>query len=31
VRSNAVSYDVPSQQKLWALSEELVKAHAKAA
>jgi NAD(P)-dependent dehydrogenase (short-subunit alcohol dehydrogenase family) len=30
-KSNAVSYDVQSQQKLWALSEELVKARAKAA
>jgi hypothetical protein len=31
VKSNAVSYDVQSQQKLWTLSEQLVKAHAKAA
>ena len=31
VRSNAVSYDVQSQQKLWALSEEMVKSRAKAA
>jgi NAD(P)-dependent dehydrogenase (short-subunit alcohol dehydrogenase family) len=31
VKSNAVSYDVQSQQKLWSLSEQLVKAHAKAA
>ena len=30
-RSNAVSYDEQSQQKLWALSDELVKARAKAA
>jgi NAD(P)-dependent dehydrogenase (short-subunit alcohol dehydrogenase family) len=31
VKSNAVSYDEASQRKLWALSLELVKAHAKAA
>jgi NAD(P)-dependent dehydrogenase (short-subunit alcohol dehydrogenase family) len=31
VQSNAVSYDVQSQQKLWSLSEQLVKAHARAA
>ena len=31
VRSNAVSYDEASQRKLWALSLELVKAHAQAA
>jgi NAD(P)-dependent dehydrogenase (short-subunit alcohol dehydrogenase family) len=31
VKSNALSYDVQSQQKLWSLSEQLVKAHAKAA
>jgi NAD(P)-dependent dehydrogenase (short-subunit alcohol dehydrogenase family) len=31
VRSSAVSYDQASQRKLWALSEQLVKAHAKAA
>ena len=31
VRSNAVSYDEASQRKLWALSLELVKAHAVAA
>jgi NAD(P)-dependent dehydrogenase (short-subunit alcohol dehydrogenase family) len=31
VKSNAVSYDVQSQQKLWSLSEQLVKAHARAA
>jgi NAD(P)-dependent dehydrogenase (short-subunit alcohol dehydrogenase family) len=31
VKSNAVSYDVQSQQKLWSLSEQLVKSHAKAA
>jgi NAD(P)-dependent dehydrogenase (short-subunit alcohol dehydrogenase family) len=31
VRSNAVSYDEASQRKLWALSEQLLKAHAKAA
>ncbi len=31
VKSNAASYDVPSQQKLWSLSEQLVKAQSKAA
>ena len=31
VKSNAVSYDVQSQQKLWSLSEQLVKAQSKAA
>ncbi|HEY3820438.1 MAG TPA: SDR family oxidoreductase [Polyangiaceae bacterium] len=31
VKSNRVSYDVQSQQKLWSLSEQLVKAQAKAA
>jgi NAD(P)-dependent dehydrogenase (short-subunit alcohol dehydrogenase family) len=31
IRSNALSYDEASQRKLWALSERLVKAHAKAA
>jgi NAD(P)-dependent dehydrogenase (short-subunit alcohol dehydrogenase family) len=31
VKSNAISYDLQSQQKLWTLSEQLVKAHAKAA
>ena len=31
VRSSAVSYDEPSQRKLWAISEELVRAKAKAA
>ncbi|HEY1695302.1 MAG TPA: SDR family oxidoreductase [Polyangiaceae bacterium] len=31
VRSNALSYDEPSQHKLWALSEELVKVTAQAA
>jgi NAD(P)-dependent dehydrogenase (short-subunit alcohol dehydrogenase family) len=31
VKSNAVSYDLQSQQKLWSLSEQLVKAHARAA
>jgi NAD(P)-dependent dehydrogenase (short-subunit alcohol dehydrogenase family) len=31
VRSNALSYDEPSQHKLWALSEELVKVKAQAA
>ena len=31
VKSNAVSYDVQSQQKLWSLSEQMVKAHARAA
>jgi NAD(P)-dependent dehydrogenase (short-subunit alcohol dehydrogenase family) len=31
VKSNAISYDLQSQQKLWSLSEQLVKAHAKAA
>jgi NAD(P)-dependent dehydrogenase (short-subunit alcohol dehydrogenase family) len=31
VKSNAVSYDVQSQQKLWSLSEQLVKNHANAA
>jgi NAD(P)-dependent dehydrogenase (short-subunit alcohol dehydrogenase family) len=31
VKSNTVSYDVQSQQKLWSLSEQLVKAQAKAA
>jgi NAD(P)-dependent dehydrogenase (short-subunit alcohol dehydrogenase family) len=31
VRSNAVSYDVASQRKLWALSVEMVSAHAAAA
>ncbi len=31
VESNAVSYDVQSQQKLWSLSEQLVKAQSKAA
>jgi NAD(P)-dependent dehydrogenase (short-subunit alcohol dehydrogenase family) len=31
VRSNAVSYDEPSQRKLWAISEELVRSKAQAA
>jgi NAD(P)-dependent dehydrogenase (short-subunit alcohol dehydrogenase family) len=31
VKSNAVSYDVQSQQKLWSLSEQMVKAQARAA
>jgi NAD(P)-dependent dehydrogenase (short-subunit alcohol dehydrogenase family) len=31
VPSNTVSYDVPSQQKLWSLSEQMVKSQAKAA
>ena len=31
VRSNAVSYDVASQRKLWALSVEMVSPHAAAA
>ena len=31
IRSNAVSFEVQSKQKLWSLSEELVKARAKAA
>lgn len=31
VRSNAVSYDVASQRKLWALSVEMMSAHAAAA
>ncbi|HEX3344115.1 MAG TPA: SDR family oxidoreductase [Polyangiaceae bacterium] len=31
VQSNALSYDVQSRQKLWSLSEQLVKAHSKAA
>jgi NAD(P)-dependent dehydrogenase (short-subunit alcohol dehydrogenase family) len=31
VKSNAVSYDLQSQQKLWSLSEQLVKVQAKAA
>ncbi|HEY5241713.1 MAG TPA: SDR family oxidoreductase [Polyangiaceae bacterium] len=31
VKSNAVSYDLQSQQKLWSLSEQLVKAQSKAA
>jgi NAD(P)-dependent dehydrogenase (short-subunit alcohol dehydrogenase family) len=31
VKSNAVSYDLASQKKLWALSEELVRAKARAA
>jgi len=31
VRSNAVSYDVASQRKLWALSAEMVSPHAAAA
>jgi NAD(P)-dependent dehydrogenase (short-subunit alcohol dehydrogenase family) len=30
-RSNALSYDEPSQKKLWAISEELVRVKAKAA
>ena len=31
VKSNAVSYDLQSQQKLWSLSEQLLKVQAKAA
>jgi len=31
IRSNAVSYDEPSQRKLWALSEQLVQRQANAA
>ena len=31
VKSNAVSYDVQSQHKLWSLSEQMVKSHARAA
>jgi NAD(P)-dependent dehydrogenase (short-subunit alcohol dehydrogenase family) len=31
IKSNAVSYDVQSQQKLWSLSEQMVKSHANAA
>jgi NAD(P)-dependent dehydrogenase (short-subunit alcohol dehydrogenase family) len=31
LRSNAVSYDEPSQKKLWAISEELVRVKARAA